>query len=630
MFRRSLHCLFCLVLLTLCALPARAELQRMLQMVDYMGVDYAEAVHDGQIVNDGEYAEMQEFSARIGIEAEALPAGAARDTAVALAGQLAAAVARYAPTGEIVRLTRELRDLLMSSFEVALVPATIPDIDTAEALYADQCAICHGESGRGDGAAAGGLEPAPTDFTDLDRARQRSLYGLYNTITQGVSGTAMAAFDRLSPAERWSLAFYIGGLAVPKPDAATAAGAWQREPASLTTAVTLSPSELGAKRTDGELLAWWLRQDPRPLFSGQEDPLQTAQRLLDESHAAFLTGDRTRAGELAISAYLDGFELGEAALSTVDAELMRRTEAAMLDLRRSIAAPDAGTAQVEAQYAAITALLDEGRAALAEGEMSAGVAFTSAFVILLREGLEAILVISAMAAWLLKSGRPDALRWVHGGWIAALTAGLLTWVLSVHLFTISGATRELTEGLTALAAAAILYYVGFWMHRHASAAQWTDYLRTQVQAALSSRTLWTLAVVSFLAVYREVFETILFYQALWLQVAADAQTAVIGGGIVAAAALVLIAWGIARFELRLPLRQLFLASAILMIALAVIFAGQGIAALQEAGRIASHPLAVPRIELIGLFPTVQTVAVQVLMMTLAGGLLWHERRRRKA
>ncbi|MGH8630011.1 MAG: FTR1 family iron permease, partial [Burkholderiales bacterium] len=267
--------------------------------------------------------------------------------------------------------------------------------------------------------------------------------------------------------------------------------------------------------------------------------------------------------------------------------------------------------------------------ALSGTALSGGAAFTSSLIILLREGLEAILVLAAMVAFLIRAGRRDALLYVHSGWIAALVAGIATWVLSEYAFAISGATREVTEGAATLAAAAILFYVGFWMHRNASMTRWSRYLHGKLQSALSRQALWTLCVIAFLAVYREVFETILFYQALWLQVTAQAHFAVFAGGAIAVVLLVVSVWLIARSGMRLPMRQFFLASAALMVILAIVFAGRGVGSLQEAGRIPVRPLNIPGIEYLGIHPTVQAAGLQLLLLVLALGLVIHERRAKK-
>jgi high-affinity iron transporter len=229
---------------------------------------------------------------------------------------------------------------------------------------------------------------------------------------------------------------------------------------------------------------------------------------------------------------------------------------------------------------------------------------------------------------MIKTGRRDALTDVHAGWVTALALGVATWAVSTWLLAISGATRELTEGLTALFAALVLFYVGFWMHGKLSARRWSDFLREHVGNALDGGTLWTLTIVSFIAVYREVFETVLFYQALWAQTGNTGQAMILGGAGAAAVLLALSAWLIFKLGLRLPLRQFFGVSAAVMIVLAVIFAGKGVAALQEAGKLPSDAIAfLPRVELLGIYPNWESLGLQLALVTIAIILVWRNSRR---
>jgi high-affinity iron transporter len=614
--------------LLLCALllswPAAADLRPLLQLIDYTGVDYADAVQNGLVVNEFEYAEMQEFAGRITAELRTLPPSAVSEALMDLSTQLEHAVKDRAEPAQVRALTAELRQMLLQNFNVELTPATAPDLARARDLYATNCASCHGAEGRGDGPAGMALDPAPTDFHDAVRARQRSLFGLYNTITLGVDGTGMTGFGELPDADRWSLAFLVGGFYADAEVHAAAAG-FPDSPLPLEQAVTLSPAELAAQREKGELLALVVRLAPQLLFHGDTGALVTAGQNLALSLERYRAGDRRGAERAALAAYLDGFELVEAALANLDPKLMRETETAMIAYRQAIAhgTPEA---DIESRHAELNLMLRAAAGVLGGESLSGGVAFASSLVILLREGLEAILVIGAMVAFLGRTGRSDALRHVHAGWILALLLGAATWVLSTYLIDISGATRELTEGATALLAAGILFYVGFWLHRNASGARWSRYLKNSMQSALDRGTLWALGLVAFLAVYREAFETVLFYQALWLQVSGTARGAVIGGAALAAALLGILVWLIVRFGVRLPLRQLFLATAVFMVALAIVLAGDGIMSLQEAGKIGMRVLPLPRIEWLGIYPTVQGLAVQVGMLLLAIGLALRQRR----
>jgi high-affinity iron transporter len=231
------------------------------------------------------------------------------------------------------------------------------------------------------------------------------------------------------------------------------------------------------------------------------------------------------------------------------------------------------------------------------------------------------LIVVAMLAFLRKAERTDILPYVHGGWIAALAAGGLTWGVATYLVSISGASRELTEGFGSLTAAIVLVSVGIWMHGKSDAEAWQRYIKEKVSRALSQGSAWFLFLLAFLVVYREVFETILFYAALWSQGAEIALLAGVGAG---AAALALIAWLLLRLSVRLPISQFFSWSSLLIAALAVVLAGKGVAALQEAGLIELRPLAgIPRLDWIGLYPTWEGVAAQLATLAaLIVGFMW--------
>lgn len=601
----------------------------LLQLTDYVAVDYPEAVADGAVVDAAEYAEMREFAARIvELSGELEPGGALVESAE----RLAALIEARAPAEDIAAASLAVRERILADHPVVLLPAAPPDLQRAAVIYAQSCASCHGVEGRGDGPLARDLEPRPTDFGNRTRAVQRSLYGLYNTITLGVEGTAMRSFAELSEADRWAVAFYIGGLAATEADLEAGAGvltaAGGTPPLDARTAVASTPSEIERRGgSDAAALALYLRRNPRVLFSAERSPYEVARQKTELAVAKFRAGDRAAARAAALSAYLDGFELAESSLSAVDARLVRRIETEMMAMRAAVGSGAASVQDVERSAGTVLASLAEAERVAAGSGLTGGVVFLSSLVILLREGLEAILILAAIGAFMIKTGRRDALRYLHAGWVGALGLGGATWAVSTWLISIGGATRELTEGLTALFAALTLFYVGFWMHRKLNARRWSEFLREHVGKALEGGTLWMLALVSFVAVYREVFETVLFYQALWVQTGNAGQTFVLGGAGAAALLLLASAWLIFKVGVRLPLKQFFGVSAAVMITLAVIFAGKGIAALQEAGKLPSNPVGfLPRIDLLGIYPSWQTVGAQVAMIMLAVALVLYNRR----
>src|SRR5690606_24391899 len=120
---------------------------------------------------------------------------------------------------QIATQARALAALLITAYPIPLMPTSAPQYARGQTLYAQQCASCHGATGAGDGPAAAGLDPPPIDFTDRARADERSVFGLYQVIDQGLQGTSMPSFASLPAEDRWALATYVGALAYPESEA---------------------------------------------------------------------------------------------------------------------------------------------------------------------------------------------------------------------------------------------------------------------------------------------------------------------------------------------------------------------------------------------------------------------------
>jgi high-affinity iron transporter len=367
---------------------------------------------------------------------------------------------------------------------------------------------------------------------------------------------------------------------------------------------------------------------PEAVKVSAPSPLAVTRAKLQEALEAYRKGDPASARQLSISAYLEGFELIEAPLDNVDAPLRRETEREMMALRSTIGA-NAPADSVAASIGRIQALLDRADEKLSGDALSTTAAFVSSLLILLREGLEAILVLAAIIALVMKTGRRDALAWIHGGWIAAVVLGIFTWFLARTVISISGANREMTEGVTALLAAVMLLYVGYWLHNKSNTKAWQRFIREKVDNALGKGTLWTLAGISFLAVYRELFEIILFYETLFSQAGPAGKQAVLGGIGAALVLLAIIGGAILKFSVRLPIGPFFAATAGLLALMAVVFAGNGIAALQEAGVVHATFVNFISVPLLGIHATLQGLIMQgiVLALVSAGVLVGRWRKR---
>ncbi|MGH8528569.1 MAG: cytochrome c/FTR1 family iron permease [Nevskiales bacterium] len=594
-----------------------------LHMLDYIGVDYPEFVQDGRVKNEAEYVEQVEFASEVAAVLARLPATPAQTELLRQATGLQQAIHDKVAGREITALTDALSTALVRHYPVPQAPRRAPDMTQVQAQYQNACASCHGASGGGDGAAGTGLEPPPANFLDRARAEQRSVFGLYNVISLGVAGTGMPSFKQFSEAERWALAFYVSQLSNSGDEKARGERLWRDQAAAARALPDLQhlanalpnaqARQHGAAGTD--VLAW-LRAHPEALQRSEENPLALASAQIKASAQSYGAGQAQLALQQALAAYLDGFELAEAALAAADPQLVRTIEQQMMDYRALIKT-GAPAERVMASAAEIQAQLDIARDRLTEAVHAPLGSFVGSFIILAREGLEVILVLAAMFTFLKRAERSDALPWVHAGWSSALLLGIATWFASTYFINISGATRELTEGFTALVAAVILLSVGLWLHNKSYSSRWQQYVAGKMKGALSSGGLWGIALLSFIATYREVFETVLFYRALWDQ---GSHGAILLGMAAAGLMLAGVIWAVFALSMRLPIRQFFTASSVLIVILAVVFTGQGVAALQEAGWLSAQNVAFIRVPLLGIYPNLQGLSLQaaVLMLVLSG------------
>jgi len=616
------------------AMPASAsaapsDVQTTWQMLNYMSVDYSGAVANGKVVSQSEYSEMREFAGSVRQQIAGLPPSPAKAALLAKGDGFVAAVDQKESPEKIRALADDLGDGLLKAYPVALAPAHVPDLAHGASLFNQTCASCHGEKGDAKTPAAAQLDPPPIAFVDRARADQRSPFALYQVIGHGIPGTAMVSFSNLPAQDRWDLAYYVSRFAYPASLASEGKQIWQSDPQvrnmipNLAALSSLTEAQLAAKIGDSRAPAVmaYLRANPGAL-APQASPLSLVRTRLQESLQAYKAGDRDKAKSLALSAYLDGFEPIEGALSARDAGLLARVETAMGELRASIGRGDSAD-DVQARIQALDGMLTEVDSALAPEQGTAISTFLGAATILLREGLEALLIVVGMLAFLKKGGRPDMVRPVHYGWTSALFAGALTWLAATTLISISGATRELTEGFGSVLAAVVLLFVGIWMHGKGQADEWQRYIKQRMDRALSKGSGWFLFSLAFIAVYRELFETILFYAALSAEGNAGA---VIAGAVAGAAALAVVAFVMLRFSQKLPVGKFFTYSSVLIAVLAVVLAGKGVAALQEAGLIGVAPLShVPRISVLGIFPTGQVIAAQVVtLIALVIGFKWNQ------
>lgn len=592
---------------TLALAESPAEATKALHLLDYIGADYPPTVHDGKVLDDGEYREQQEFSALLADLVKGLSAHAERDALEQGVQTLRQAIDQRQDGASVARQARQLGARLAVAYEVSQAPVITPDPTRGAALYAQNCSICHGDSGAGDGPAGVGLEPPPANLRSAERLDQLSLFDLYNTLGLGIEGTEMPSFaDQLDERQRWDVAAYVASFTA-DPQAAKGDQTW-----NLADLARQTPAEVAASEGAAALPAFRAqRAQPPQVKRGPAQLLEYTASTLDKSLAAYREGDHDQAYDLSVAAYLEGFELVESSLDNIDSQVRKDTEKALMAYRQSLQ-DGLPVEQAQQRLAEAKTQLDEAAKLLGGDGLSWSLSYISGLLILLREGLEAILVLAAILAFLRNTGQQSAVRSVNVGWGLALVAGFATWALAAYVIDVGGAQRELLEGCTALFASVMVLWLGVWMHDRRHAAAWQDYIKSSL---LSGGGRFGFAMLAFFSVYRELFEVILFYETLWLQSGPAGHNAVLAGGATALVLLVGLAWVILRGSAKLPLALFFSINAALLCALSVVFAGHGVKALQEAGVLGTRPVAFFEFDWLGIHADAYSLAAQVVALT---------------
>ncbi|MBI6940539.1 FTR1 family protein [Pseudomonas putida] len=591
---------------TLALAESPAEAGKALHLLDYIGADYPPTVRDGKVIDDGEYREQQEFSAVLADLVKGLPANAEQNALEQGVQALRQAIDQRQDGAAVAKQARQLGARLAVAYEVSQAPVITPDPARGASLYTQNCSICHGDTGAGDGPAGVGLEPAPANLRNTERLDQLSLFDLYNTLNLGIDGTEMPSFaDQLDERQRWDVAAYIASFTA-DPQAAKGDKTW-----NLADLARQTPAEVAANEGPGAVEAFRAqRAQPPQVKRGPAQLLDYTASTLDKSLAAYRTGDHDQAYDLSVAAYLEGFELVESSLDNIDTQARKDTEKSLMAYRQSLQ-DGLPVAQAEQRLAEAKVKLDQASKLLGNDGLSWSLSYISGLLILLREGLEAILVLAAILAFLRNTGQQSAVRSVNIGWALALVAGFGTWALAAYVIDVGGAQRELLEGCTALFAAVMVLWLGVWMHDRRHAAAWQDYIKSSL---VSGGGRFGFAMLAFFSVYRELFEVILFYETLWLQAGPAGHQAVLAGGATALVLLVGLAWVILRGSAKLPLSLFFSINAGLLCALSVVFAGHGVKALQEAGVLGTRPVAFFEFDWLGIHADAYSLAAQAVAL----------------
>jgi high-affinity iron transporter len=586
--------------------------------------EYRNGVSGGKIVAPAEVDEARLFLTEArrtaGVLSPRLAAGTIADI-----DRMLELLTRVASPDLVAAGARRAADHLAVALGAVLdeIPDRTPSLRRGADVFQRECSSCHGALGRGDGVAARELNPPPADLTVASNLAGVTPLEFYQRVTIGVAGTAMPAFEtRLPAADRWAVALYTSTLrqAAPAGDVPVALRAFPTV-AILTDSTVLAA--LGPRATPGRLAAvraFQPPQDERPAsaaaFTAVRDKIK---QVIDLANG----GQHEQAANTAFDAYLV-FEQVETVLRAKNAGLATRLEAEFATLRTR-AAGGAARAELDGVERDLATSLEQAERVVSD-RMSPLNLFVQSLVIMLREGLEAILIIGALIAFLMKAGAAHRKRDIHIGVGAAVAMSLLTAVLLETVFAVSAAHRGALEGITMMVTVGVLFYVSYWLLSKMEVAKWTAFVKQRLAVAVTGGSAFALASAAFLAVYREGFETVLFYKALFVEGGAlgDTFVPVTAGIAVGGVALTLVYVAINRWGVRVPLRAFFGLTSAFLYYMAFVFAGKGIAELQEGGLVPTTILlGWPRYSALGIYPTAESMLGQGVMALLAGAaLLW--------
>jgi high-affinity iron transporter len=637
--------------------------QRLSSIVGVAVEEYALGVDaNGNIISDLEYGEAVEFLGDARTVAARLSGDRAAGARTGLDSLIQAVAARRSPA-----LVAELHQRFMAALGSAgalELPTRALSLARGRAIYEANCSSCHGAAGLGDGPAAAGMDPPPLPIGSAHDMVDATPTLLFRVLAVGIKGTAMAGYaDQLSVDERWDVVAYLHNLRASDADRLEGEGLYLQRCASchgvtgagdgtVANALTRLPADVGSfvwqvEKSDAQIaeairdgipgtamppsalepqdlskIVAYVRMLPVnrgdvPVLAGADtrDPPQVAQHvrsLLGRAIAAAQAGRMDEANDLAFDAYI-AFEPLETSARAKSPGLVASLESRFAEFKAAASSGDVRQAERtrDAIEAGLPRILE-----LTAAPAGAWAAFFQSFLIILREGVEAILVIGAVVAFLIKTGNRERLRSIWIGCGLALLASAATAVVLQTVLRTLPATREIIEGVTMLIAVAVLFSVSYWLISKVEAAKWQAFIKEKVEAALSHGGSRALTLVAFLAVYREGAETALFYQALFNE-GAGVMLPISLGIVVGTMVLAVIFTLFYRFGVRIPLRPFFAVTSVLLYYMAFVFMGKGIRELQE-GNAAPITLipGFPEFPALGIFATVETILAQLVLLVL--------------
>jgi high-affinity iron transporter len=354
--------------------------------------------------------------------------------------------------------------------------------------------------------------------------------------------------------------------------------------------------------------------------SGVKNKIDIIREQLEETLLHYEQGDVQSAHAAARSAYLDSYEFIEIPLRAIDPDFTLEVEYQFAMLRNLIK-QEAPQNEIHDVIVGIKRNLDESeRIVTGTGEIAPAIAFSSSFAIVFREGLESVLILGAILTYLEASRNNQFKKYVYYGIVAAFVATAVTWIIASYIIEISGANRELIEAIAALSATAVLFYVSFWVLNKIEHKKWMEFVKAKVWQATTTGSVMVFVMLSFFTVYREGFETVLFYQAM-SGFAKYMEIYVVLGFILGMISLLGLYYVMRKLGRKLPLRALFGLTMGVGAYLSIAFLGNAVRELQILDILPYTGLIgiIPRLDInlammTGIYPTLETIVAQVILL----------------
>ncbi|MED5283032.1 MAG: FTR1 family protein, partial [Thermoproteota archaeon] len=399
---------------------------------------------------------------------------------------------------------------------------------------------------------------------------------------------------------------------------------------SIIPRLDTAEAKVADLRASGVVIAEvFANKETKPMGSASEgekqnvrDEIDVIREQLMATEIFYELGDTQAAYASARSAYLDSYEYVEIPLRAIAPDFTFEVEYQFATLRNQIN-DGASIEDIATTIISLERSLDESeRLVSGTGTIAPMIAFISSFSIIFREGLEAVLILGAIITYLEASRNHKFKKYVHYGIGLAIGATAVTWVIASYIIEISGANRELIEAIAALSATAVLFYVSFWILNKIEHKRWMEFVKAKVFQASAAGGTSVFIMLSFFTVYREGFETVLFYQAMF-SFAKYMEFYVGLGFILGILSLLGIYFGFRKLGKRLPLRALFGLTMGIGAYLSIAFLGNAIREFQVLDYIPYTSMlgTIPRLDInvatmTGIYPTLETTVGQIVLLAV--------------